>query len=194
MLSSRSLKSIVLGLALIAPAFLGGCDRQSGAESQQQPAGEGAGKEATGTPDRAQAGTPLPDVTVTDGTGATLDLQSLKGQPVLLNLWATWCAPCVVELPMLDALAGEMEGTLKVLTVSQDMSNTEKVAGFLAEKGGKRLEPWLDPKSDLTFALGAQTLPTTILYSAEGVEVWRFVGGHDWTSAESAEMIAEGLD
>lgn len=193
MLSSRSLKTLVLGLAHITPAFLGGCDRQSGEESQQQAATGEADTKSSSTLDRAQSGEELPGLTVTDAQGNTLDLQSLEGQPVLLNLWATWCAPCVVELPMLNELAGEMDGTLKVLTVSQDISETEKVAPFLSERGLYKLEPWLDPKSDLTFALGAQTLPTTILYDAQGREVWRYIGENDWTSAESAELISEAL-
>ena len=135
----------------------------------------------------------MPDLTLSDESGTTLALRSLRGTPVLVNLWATWCAPCVVELPMLDTVAGEMDGKLRVLTVSQDMTETQKVAPFLAERGGSRLEPWLDPKSDLTFALGAQTLPTTILYDAQGLEIWRYVGGADWTSAQSARLIAEAF-
>ena len=197
MLSSRSLKSLFLGLALVVPAFLGGCDRQTGADSQPpadtEAAGKSASAELTGTIDRAQAGAPMPDLTLSDESGATLALRSLRGTPVLVNLWATWCAPCVVELPMLDTVAGEMGDKLRVLTVSQDMTETQKVAPFLAERGGSRLEPWLDPKSDLTFALGAQTLPTTILYDAQGLEIWRYVGGADWTSAQSARLIAEAF-
>ena len=186
MLSSRSLKCLALPVLLL----VGACDRQAEPQGQQEAAGA---KVLSGTLDRSHAGKPMPAFTLEDAAGRTLELASLNGQPVLMNLWATWCAPCVVELPMLDTLAGDMEGELRVLTVSQDMQDTDKVADFLTERGGERLEPWLDTKSDLTFKLEAQTLPTTILYDAEGEEVWRYVGGHDWSGAAARELIAEGL-
>jgi thiol-disulfide isomerase/thioredoxin len=142
--------------------------------------------------DRSHKGSELPDFTLSDQQGKELRLQALKGKPLLINLWATWCGPCVAELPMLGKLAVERVGELKVLTVSQDMQ-TEKVAPFLAAHGVPQLEAWLDPKNDLTFHYGTGTLPTTVLYDAQGREVWRYVGAHDWSSAETAEMLKEGL-
>lgn len=129
-------------------------------------------------------------MTVTDTAGASLDLASLKGKPVLINLWATWCAPCVVELPTLDELARKSGDSLRVLAVSQDMQ-PGKVAPFLKDRGIARLHPWLDEKADLSFKLGATTLPMTILYDAQGREVWRFAGGHDWAGEDAAKLIAE---
>ena len=188
MLLSRSLKLAVLGLALIA----GGCDRQSGEKAQQQPSDSTAPAAPAGTFDRSHKGSQLPDFTLSDAQGHKLPLQSLKGQPLLLNLWATWCAPCVVELPMLDKLAADRAGTLKVLTVSQDMQ-TDKVAAFLKDRGLSHLEPWLDPDNDLSFHYATGTLPTTVLYDAQGREVWRFTGGHEWTGQETEVMLAEGI-
>ena len=69
---------------------------------------------------RSFAGTPLPAMQFSDAEGGTLDLVAQDG-PVLINLWATWCAPCVVERPQLDALAGELEGEVRVITISQDV-------------------------------------------------------------------------
>ena len=193
-MSSRPLNFVVLGLAVMAA----GCDRQSGEKAQPQ------GTQATGAPsapgsspasgvlDRSHKGEPLPDVTVKDPTGRTLKLADLKG-PLLLNLWATWCAPCVTELPQLDKLAADRAGKLKVVTVSQDMGDGAKVAEFLKGKGLTRLEPWLDPQNDLAFKYGGGTLPTTVFYDAAGREVWRFVGGHDWTSPQTGKMLAEGI-
>jgi thiol-disulfide isomerase/thioredoxin len=189
LVSSRPLTLVVLGLALLA----GGCDRQSGDKAQPQPAATASGQstELVGTVDRSHRGTDLPDLTVKDPAGKTLALTSLKG-PVLLNLWATWCAPCVAELPLLDRLAGEQAGKIKVVTVSQDMGDGAKVAAFLKSKGLTRLEPWLDPKNDLAFAYGGGTLPTTVYYDASGKEVWRLIGGHDWSNAETGRLLAEG--
>ncbi len=134
----------------------------------------------------------MPDFTFTDPAGQQLAMRSLIGQPVLVNLWATWCAPCVAELPALDKLAASQAGKLKVLTISQDSGQPEKAGEFLKQRGVTRLEPWLDPKSDLAFHYGAETLPATILYDAKGREVWRIYGPREWGDAGTLKLIAEG--
>ncbi|MEW9856080.1 TlpA family protein disulfide reductase [Novosphingobium sp. M1R2S20] len=145
----------------------------------------------TGILDRSHKGEPLPELTLKDDKGRTLALPSLKGQPTLVNLWATWCAPCVVELPTLDRLVDIKEGKLRVVTVSQDMAGTENVASFIKERGGDNLEPWLDPEGDLAAKYSVQSLPTTILYDSQGQEVWRFIGSKVWTNAEALQLIAQ---
>lgn len=185
MLLSRSLKLAVLGLALIS----GGCDRESRETAQPQPS-EGAPARPKAF-DRSHKGSRLPDFTLKDAQGNTMQLADFKGKPLLLNLWATWCAPCVVELPTLDKLAASGGDRLHVLTVSQDMGEPEKVAAFLKDRGITRLQPWLDPENDLSFHYATGILPTTILYDAQGREVWRFVGEHDWNAPETAARLAE---
>ena len=133
----------------------------------------------------------MPAVTVSDPQGQQLNLAALKGQPVLLNLWATWCAPCVVEMPMLDELAQELDGAVRVVTVSQDLAGADKVTPFFAQRSFKKLEPWLDPGNVLGFEVESGVLPATILYDASGKEVWRVVGEYDWSSAAAREAIAE---
>ncbi|WP_328585413.1 TlpA family protein disulfide reductase [Croceicoccus estronivorus] len=135
----------------------------------------------------------MPDFTVSDPTGKTLRLPDLKGTPVLLNLWATWCAPCVTEMPLLDSLANDMQGKLQVVTVSQDMQGADKVAPFFAEKKFSHLPPWLDPQNDLAFHFGGTNLPLSILYDADGHEVWRIAGDLDWSSKEARTLVDEGL-
>ncbi len=193
---SRSLKVAILGIAV----FAGGCDRQSGDKAQPQ-ASQSVSATANGATspqapvqgviDRSHKGSQMPDFSFTDPAGQSLRLASLKGKPLLINLWATWCAPCVTEMPMLDKLAKDRAGTLNVLTVSQDMGQPEKVAAFFKERGFALLKPWLDPENNLAFHYNTGTLPTTIYYDAQGREVWRFVGGHDWGNAETARMLAE---
>ena len=194
---SRSLNLAVLGpILVIGVVAIAGCNRESGEKAQPQastaaiPTDPVEPKGLGGTIDYTHKGSPLPNFSLTDAGGKTTKLAAFKGKPLLVNLWATWCAPCVLELPMLDKLA-ETRTDLKVLTVSQDMTGTEKVAPFLAGKGIKHLEPWLDQRNDLAFQYGASTLPTTVYYDAAGKEVWRYVGGHDWTSPETAKMLAE---
>ena len=188
MLSSRLLKLAVLGFTLPVLLTLGGCDRESGKDAQPQASSGDA--VLSGTIDRSHKGSQLPELTFADPAGRALQLSSLKGKPLLINLWATWCGPCVAELPMLDRLAGK--GQTKVLTVSQDMAQPEKIAAFLTSRGLNNLEPWLDPENQLNFHYNTGILPTSVYYDAAGREVWRYVGGHDWDSAATAKMLAEG--
>ncbi|MEM6828641.1 MAG: TlpA disulfide reductase family protein, partial [Pseudomonadota bacterium] len=142
---------------------------------------------------RFKAGEQIPAITVSDPDGNTLDLATI-GQPVLLNLWATWCAPCKVEMPLLDNLAGELEGEVRVLTVSQDIQGAEKVVPFFEQEGFANLEPWMDTKTDLGVTLAdGGLLPTTVLYDAKGVEVFRVAGDYEWDSEEAIAQIREAL-
>ena len=187
-------------MTLLLLAGLGACDKQS------PPAGQGpnASEEATGpgqsgapgkegafsyTIDRSKAGTPAPDFTFQNPDGSDAALKDFAGKPMLVNLWATWCAPCVKELPTLDALSASSR--IRVLAVSQDTEGGVRIASFLKEKGAPHLQPWLDPENDLSFHYATGTLPTSVLYDAQGREVWRFVGENDWSSTGAAALIAE---
>lgn len=185
MLSSRPLKSAVLAVALMA----GGCDRQSGGGAQ--PSTAGSDKQVSGELDRSHKGEPLPDLLLTDPDGIELRLSDLAGTPVLINLWATWCAPCVTELPTLNRIANRKDSTVQVVTVSQDSGDPVRVRAFLDERGLAQLPAWLDPENNLTFHYKSGTLPTTVLYDADGKELWRYVGGREWDRADALKLIAE---
>lgn len=133
-------------------------------------------------------------MTFSDPSGATLDTAELKGKPVLLNLWATWCAPCVIEMPTLDALASEMGDEVKVLTISQDMRGADVVEPFFAQRNFANLEQWLDEDAKLGEALNESGLmPLTILFDAEGKELFRVSGGYEWDSEEAMAAIREAI-
>ena len=136
----------------------------------------------------------MPAAKVTDPDGRVLNLGALQGMPVLVNLWATWCAPCVKEMPLLDELASEYEGRLRVLTVSQDMQGADKVEPFFAQGDFAMLEPWMDPQNELGFAIGGGMMPTTVLYDSLGREVWRVQGDYDWSSEEARAAIDAAID
>lgn len=161
------------------------CDRQEAPQAgQAETAGPVKGV------DRSNAGQPAPDVEMIDSDGETTTLAAAAGEPLLVNLWATWCAPCVKELPTLEAL-DERAGGPRVIAVSQDMAPRGSVDAFLERHRLAGLEVWHDPDMAMSGALGVEVLPTTILYDAQGREVWRYVGDLDWTGEEAARLLAE---
>lgn len=139
--------------------------------------------------DTSHAGDVAPDLAFTAPDGKTVTLADFRGKPLVLNLWATWCAPCIAEMPTLDALAAREHGRIKVLTVSQDLAGAEKVTPFFAAHDFKHLEPYLDTETALSLGLGAQTLPTTVIYDAAGKEVARVSGGMSWDGDRAAELL-----
>jgi thiol-disulfide isomerase/thioredoxin len=181
---------LLLLLALAACGDEG--QRTSASADQPRPAGP-AEAPPTGKLDRSNAGRAAPATAFEDPNGSPATLADFRGKPVLLNLWATWCAPCVAEMPTLDRLAAREAGRLHVLTVSQDLDGREKVEAFFDRQGYRNLETWLDPQMALMTELKAGTLPTTILYDSQGREVWRVVGMEDWESGRAPELIRKVL-
>lgn len=191
------LPGLLIGLAL------SGCDRQNASPPQGNAAETTAASNAveaphpTGRLDRSHAGTAAPDLAFEDGEGRPTRLSAFRGRPLLVNFWATWCGPCIAELPSLDALAGRESDRLQVVTVSQDSDSGEstarqKVSDFFAARRFQRLQPLLDSQMGLMGALQLDTLPTTILYDAEGREVWRMTGAANWAGEREARLLREG--
>jgi len=194
LLASSARVAIVCLLALTAA----GCDRQSPPPEQanaQANATAASPDEATGATstaqigvDRSHKGEAAPATAFKDAAGKPTTLAAFKGKPVLVNLWATWCGPCVAELPTLEALA--KSGKVRVAAISQDTGAAAKVPAFLKEHGAPTLTPYPDDKMALSTGWSAN-LPTTILFDSAGKEVWRWNGGNDWNSAAAAKLIAE---
>lgn len=198
LISPRPPAVLVLPLALLATGLLAGCDRQTPADTQPQStasapaaAAEPASGPFNGTLDIASRGAALPDFTFTDPSGKKVRTLDLKGKPLLINLWATWCGPCVLEMPTLDALAATKAGKLTVLTVSQDLDQAKAVDAFFKERKLTHLAPWLDPDNALSQHYNTGVLPTTVLYDANGKEVWRMIGSHDWSGPRTDAMLAD---
>src|SRR5687767_13929522 len=136
---------IDLRLILLLPALLtpllasAGCDRQKH-EGQQVEQRDVSESTADAGPvegvDRSHKGKPAPDPTFHDLDGGDISLADFEGVPVLVNLWASWCAPCVKELPTLETLeqAQARDGQLGVIAVSQDMGPKPSVDAFLESK------------------------------------------------------------
>ncbi len=189
-----------IAFASLAALALAGCDSGVDEAAQETAANAGSSEAAPPPPPqlpgqivRAFAGTELPVLTLQDPEGNSLDLAALE-EPVLINLWATWCVPCRVEMPALDRLASEMEGEVRVLTISQDTRGAEVVVPFFEEQGFENLPQWLDPENDL----GAQfsdggLLPMTILFGADGKELLRVAGDYEWDSEEAIADVRAAI-
>ena len=183
-------------LACLVAGALAGCDNGVGdaAQGGEEVSSETVAHEFTGLVDRTFAGGAIPAVTVIAPDGTTLALAETQGTPVLLNLWATWCAPCVAEMPLLDALAADVAGSVRVLTVSEDITGAEAVVPFFEQYGFANLPQWMDTQNDLAFAFGGgSSLPLTVLYDAQGKEVWRVIGAYDWGSEEARALVTESV-
>lgn len=183
------MRPIVRLLVLLALPLAAGCDRQK----EPEPQASASEAEATKGIDRSHKGAAAPATKFKDPDGSAFDLAAFRGKPVLVNLWASWCAPCIKELPTLQQLEQTHadEGGLDIIAVSQDTAPQGSVEAFLSERDIGRFAAYHDEKMELTSALNVQVLPTTILYDAQGKEVWRYVGDLDWTGEEAAKLLAE---
>jgi thiol-disulfide isomerase/thioredoxin len=184
------MRRLALG-SLTLLAALGGCHKQAAPPPQAQQAQAALPAAAPAGPDLSAKGKPIPTAEIKNGDGAAAKLSDLKGKPLLVNLWATWCVPCIKELPTLDALAARDGAKLQVVVVNEDLEGARVVTPFLQKRPLKTLKPWLDTANALMIPLKASSLPTTILYDANGKEVWRIARDMDWTGPEAAKLLAQ---
>jgi thiol-disulfide isomerase/thioredoxin len=133
---------------------------------------------------------PVPEISFEDGEGNPVSLADFRGEVVVLNLWATWCAPCRQEMPSLDRLQAAHGGpNLEVIALSLDRGGVEQVEEFYEEVGVQHLEIYRDPKAAAGRALGALGLPTTVVIDQDGREIGRLLGPAEWDSAEALALL-----
>jgi thiol-disulfide isomerase/thioredoxin len=184
------LSSLSLSLLLAA------CQQQPSPKAEP-PASQGeaqAEKPAATGFDTSLAGAPAPDLALETGPdGKTETLADIRkanpGLPVLVNLWATWCAPCLKELPTLDKLAADTRGKLVVVPISQDMEGWRKVSEAFTPAKYPNLVTRVESQMQFGLQLKAKGLPLTILYDKDGKEVWRYAGDKDWASPEARAKL-----
>ncbi|MDJ0827515.1 MAG: TlpA disulfide reductase family protein [Rhodobacter sp.] len=140
-----------------------------------------------------EAPMPVSDVAFDDGEGGTLTLADKHGKYVLLNFWATWCAPCRKEMPSLDALQQEFGGdAFEVVTVATGRNSPAGIRRFFEETGVDNLPRYQDPKQKLAREMAVLGLPITVILNPEGQEIARLRGDADWHS-DSSRAIVEAL-
>lgn len=175
-------------MALLPLVALTACDRQSADKEQAWPIGAEAHKL-----DTTHRGTEAPAMPFVGPGGGPATLTQFRGKPLLVNLWATWCAPCIAEMPTLDELAVREKDRLQLIVVSQDMAGKRAVDPYFAKAKFRALKPYLDKENVLPLALKTDTLPVTLFYDAAGKEQWRVFGAMDWHGEEARKLLDDSL-
>jgi thiol-disulfide isomerase/thioredoxin len=136
----------------------------------------------------------MPAFSFKDASGKERTLAEWKGRAVLLNLWATWCAPCRKEMPTLSALQTQLGGKdFEVMALSLDLKGLEASRKFLDETGAGNLVAYTDQSTKALAALQGVGLPLTILIDKQGREIGRLIGPAEWNSAEALDLIKSAI-
>ena len=130
----------------------------------------------------------LPEAVLLDGAEAETSLEVYRGKWVVLNFWATWCAPCRKEMPSLDRLSVAMPD-IAVVPVATGRNDVAMIEKFYGEAGVTALPVLRDPKSALARQMGVLGLPVTVIVTPAGAEVARLIGDAEWDSVEAQAVL-----
>jgi thiol-disulfide isomerase/thioredoxin len=137
---------------------------------------------------------PVPEIRFQDNQGHDLTLANFRGRAVLLNLWATWCAPCRKEMPTFDHLQARFGGKdFLVIALSIDRNGIDALRDFCRDVGVEKLAIYLDRSGKGTYDLAIPGVPTTLLLDREGREVARKLGEAKWDSPELVSLVRKTI-
>jgi thiol-disulfide isomerase/thioredoxin len=138
---------------------------------------------------------PVPDFEFAREDGEQQTLESLQGKIVLVNLWATWCPPCVYEMPSLDRLQAELGGEdFEVAAMSIDREGAEVVVPFFEEHGLEHLGIYLDSDAASARAFNARGFPTSILLDRQGRRIATYEGELEWDNDDVVDMLRRVIE
>lgn len=136
----------------------------------------------------------MPGIRFVNAAGTEMGLDAFKGKVVLLNVWATWCAPCREEMPALNKLQAELgSDRFEVVALAVDKGGVAAAKKFLTDIKADKLAVYADPTGKEGTKLKVIGMPTTILMDAEGREIGRLIGPAHWDSAEAKRLIEAQL-
>ncbi len=188
-----------LAILLLVAAGWAAYEKWGGGESVSAPAAAGGLSEGLLKGPMAvfelwPAPRPLPRDMVFESAAGPVRFADFRGRVLLVNLWATWCAPCIEELPTLDRLEAELGGDdFRVLPISLDRAPVGTAQAALETFGVSHLQTIADRKMAAMGGLGVTGLPTTLLVDREGREIGRYVGPADWSSPEAAALVRAAI-
>jgi thiol-disulfide isomerase/thioredoxin len=137
---------------------------------------------------------PATDEPFQDGAAAAVKLSDFRGKVVVVNLWATWCAPCIREMPTLDAVQAELGASgLKVVAISQDREGATVATPFMKQNKWSNLDLYVEPSTKFARAAQVKGLPTTLIVDKSGNEVARMQGTAEWNSPEMKKIFVDLL-
>ncbi|MDA0367438.1 MAG: TlpA disulfide reductase family protein [Proteobacteria bacterium] len=130
-----------------------------------------------------------------DGQGGKVSLADFSGKVVMVNFWATWCAPCVRELPSINRLQAELAGDdFTVVAINIDTGGEAVAAPFAKRLEIANLALYLDPRGTTSRSMGVNVMPTTVVFDRAGNEVGRLEGGAEWDSPEAVALLRWFID
>ena len=133
---------------------------------------------------------PVPKTAMQNGAGETVTLNSFRGKVLLINFWATWCAPCIREMPSLDRLQAAMNGqNFQVIAINSDRQGSKVAQPFLEKLGIQHLDIFIDENMTIGRALGVKGLPASFLISADGRVLGRLDGLAEWDTPETFALV-----
>ena len=161
-----------------------------------------AAEDSSGVPERLRLGEfipaspplPAPTISFVDLAGNTVSLSEFTGKIVLVNLWATWCEPCLREMPSLERVQSRLGDKITVVAISEDHGGSKAVEPFIDKLGLKSVKVYLDPKSTAERAFKVQGLPTSLLIDRERRVVGRVEGAAEWDSPKLLEALKPFLN
>jgi thiol-disulfide isomerase/thioredoxin len=136
---------------------------------------------------------PAPTISVVDLAGNTVSLSDFAGRLVLINFWATWCEPCLREMPSLERMQSRLGDQITVVAISEDRGGSKTVEPFINKLGLKSFKTYLDPKSDAGRAFKVAGLPTSFLIDREGRVLGRIEGAAEWDSPKLLGVLKSFL-
>lgn len=188
-----------LGVAALVAGGIYGIYRYDSTHKLEKTVGLSHGATATATrPDKGfsfsalKMPKPVPALRFVDGESREMGLEAFRGKTVLLNIWATWCVPCRLEMPALDRLQAKLGGTdFQVVPLSIDREGLPTVKAFYQKFGLKALGVYVDQTGKAAQELGTAGIPTTLLVDRDGNEIGRTVGPAEWDSDEVMQALQE---